>query len=128
MRATGPRSSFDDTGRPHPPHSGASPRGNRRMGANPPRQRRPAPPDLRRPDFRSYTVDVPAPGAVSGEDMTDLGQASAGCRSSMPRPATSGCSPPTSHVQRPEPVFEATGRRWNNELGGGHRSGPLTAG
>ncbi|MTQ97714.1 phosphoketolase [Pseudoflavonifractor sp. BIOML-A16] len=117
MRSYRPEELFDDTGRLIPALRELAPVGNRRMGANPHANGGQLLRDLRRPDFRSYTVDVPAPGAVSGEDMTELAKY---LRDVVKLNAEARnfrlFAPDEAMSNGLEPVFEATGRRWNNEL------------
>ena len=65
---------FDATGQLRAELAALAPRGTRRMGANPQRERRTAAADLRMPDFREYAVAVAAPGAVDAEDTGVLGK------------------------------------------------------
>ena len=51
-----------------------APKGDRRMGANPHANGGVLLRDLRMPDFREHAVDVPAPGAVDGQDTLVLGR------------------------------------------------------
>jgi xylulose-5-phosphate/fructose-6-phosphate phosphoketolase len=67
MRGYRPEELFDETGRLRPEIAGLSPKGERRMSANPHTNGGVLLRDLRLPDFRAYSVDVPAPGAVLAE-------------------------------------------------------------
>ncbi|MCD8119113.1 MAG: phosphoketolase family protein [Lachnospiraceae bacterium] len=49
------------------------PKGDHRISANPHANGGKLLRALRRPDFKSYAVDVPAPGAVKAQDMLELG-------------------------------------------------------
>lgn len=64
---------FDEDGKLLPEIRELAPDGKRRMGANPHANGGLLLRDLRTPDFRDYAVDVPAPGAVNAQDMTELG-------------------------------------------------------
>lgn len=64
---------FDDEGRLVPELLELAPEGRSRMGANPHANGGLILRDLRMPDFRDYAVDVPSPGAVSAQDMSELG-------------------------------------------------------
>lgn len=68
-----PQELFDENGKPVPELQELAPKGSRRMGANPHANGGLLLRDLRMPDFRDYAVDVPAPGAVTAQDMTELG-------------------------------------------------------
>ncbi|MBI3553273.1 MAG: phosphoketolase family protein [Elusimicrobia bacterium] len=67
MKSYKPRQLFDEEGRLRPELAALAPEGNRRMGANPHANGGLLLRDLRLPDFRSYAVKVPRPGAVSAE-------------------------------------------------------------
>ena len=62
-----PRELFDASGRLVEELAALAPKGPRRMSANPHANGGPEVRDLRLPDFRSYAVKVPSPGAVDGE-------------------------------------------------------------
>ncbi|NLH01825.1 MAG: phosphoketolase family protein [Clostridiales bacterium] len=68
-----PQELFDENGKPVPELQELAPKGSRRMGANPHANGGLLLRDLRMPDFRDYAVDVPTPGAVTAQDMTELG-------------------------------------------------------
>ncbi len=67
MQSYRPQELFDADGRLRPEIAALAPSGNRRMSANPHANGGLLLQDLRLPDFRSYAVDVPAPGATLGE-------------------------------------------------------------
>ena len=64
---------FDKNGRLIPGLAELAPEGKRRMGANPHANGGILLRDLRMPDFHLHAVDVPTPGAVSGQDTLVLG-------------------------------------------------------
>jgi xylulose-5-phosphate/fructose-6-phosphate phosphoketolase len=64
---------FDINGRLLPELAALAPTGDQRMGANPHTNGGLLVRDLHLPDFRSYAVHVPAPGAVSAPDTSVLG-------------------------------------------------------
>ncbi|HEX2138368.1 MAG TPA: phosphoketolase family protein [Woeseiaceae bacterium] len=68
-----PETLFDDGGCPVQEILDFSPRGERRMGANPHANGGVLLKQLRMPDFRDYAVDVPRPGCVKGEATRVLG-------------------------------------------------------
>ncbi|MBU5434265.1 phosphoketolase [Pseudoflavonifractor sp. MSJ-37] len=74
LRSYRPEELFDRNGTLIPELQALAPKGDRRMGANPRANGGLLLRDLRIPDFRDYAVPVPAPGAVEGEDMTELGK------------------------------------------------------
>jgi xylulose-5-phosphate/fructose-6-phosphate phosphoketolase len=67
MRSYRPEELFDEQGCPRPDISDLSPKGERRMSANPHSNGGVLLRDLRLPDFRAYAVDVPFPGATLAE-------------------------------------------------------------
>ena len=67
LRSYRPEELFDEAGRPRPELRELAPRGERRMGANPHANGGLLLRNLRLPDYRSYALAVPAPGAVTGE-------------------------------------------------------------
>ena len=74
LKSYHPEELFDRNGTLIPELQALAPRGERRMGANPHANGGLLLRDLRIPDFREYAVEVPAPGEVKGEDMTELGK------------------------------------------------------
>src|SRR5687767_5139681 len=74
MRSYRPEELFDQSGRLIPELRALSPKGTRRMGANPHANggvlRRP----LRMPDFRAYALKVDKPGQMTAENTRPLGQ------------------------------------------------------
>ena len=111
-----PQELFDDNGRLIPELRELAPKGTRRMGANPHANGGLLLRDLRMPDFREFGVDVPSPGAVNAQDMTELGgfvrdifklnQESRNFRVFGPDETMSN---------RLGKVFEVTNRSWNAE-------------
>jgi xylulose-5-phosphate/fructose-6-phosphate phosphoketolase len=73
MRSYKPEELFDETGRLMPELAELAPKGDRRMGANPHANGGMLLHDLVMPDFRSYAIDVRAPGGVKGQDTMVLG-------------------------------------------------------
>jgi Phosphoketolase len=71
MRSYQPGELFDDGGRLRPELADLSPRGARRMSANPHANGGLLLRDLRLPDFRDYAVALPAPGAATAESHPD---------------------------------------------------------
>src|SRR6266704_6047810 len=67
MKSYKPEELFDDSGTLKPELAARAPKGHRRMGANPHANGGVLLKDLVMPDFRSYAVDVPQPGAVTAE-------------------------------------------------------------
>jgi xylulose-5-phosphate/fructose-6-phosphate phosphoketolase len=67
MRSYRPAELFDANGKLIAELAELAPKGERRMGANPHANGGALLRDLKMPDFRGYAVDVPSPGAVTGE-------------------------------------------------------------
>jgi xylulose-5-phosphate/fructose-6-phosphate phosphoketolase len=67
LRSYRPEELFSEDGRPHDDLRCFSPKGARRMSANPHANGGTLLRDLRLPDFRRYAVEVPAPGATDAE-------------------------------------------------------------
>ncbi len=74
MQSYRPRELFDDSGRLRSEIAALAPSGDRRMSANPHANGGQLLEALRMPDFRSYAIDVPAPGATQGEATRVQGQ------------------------------------------------------
>jgi xylulose-5-phosphate/fructose-6-phosphate phosphoketolase len=74
MKSYKPEELFDQNGKLLPELAELAPKGDRRMGANPHANGGTLLRDLRMPDFRVHTVDVPFPGAVDGQDTLVLGR------------------------------------------------------
>jgi xylulose-5-phosphate/fructose-6-phosphate phosphoketolase len=74
MKSYKPEELFDKNGCLVPELAELSPKGDRRMGANPHANGGLLLRDLRMPDFRVYAVKVPSPGAVNGQDTMVLGK------------------------------------------------------
>jgi xylulose-5-phosphate/fructose-6-phosphate phosphoketolase len=73
LRSYRPEELFDESGRLKTDIAALSPRGTRRMGANPHANGGLLLRDLRMPDFRDYAVDVPIHGSPGGGDTRALG-------------------------------------------------------
>ena len=73
LKSYRPEELFDDQGRLKPELAELAPRGERRMGANPHANGGMLLRDLRMPDFRTYAVSVPEPGAPGIGDTHALG-------------------------------------------------------
>jgi xylulose-5-phosphate/fructose-6-phosphate phosphoketolase len=74
MRSYRPEELFDAEGRLKPELAALAPKGHRRMSGNPHSNGGLLLRNLRLPDFRSYEVKVPSPGAVDGEATVVLGR------------------------------------------------------
>ena len=73
MRSYRPEELFDDNGALIPELAALAPQGDRRMGANPHANGGLLLKALKLPDYRDYAVEVPKPGAVSGEATRVMG-------------------------------------------------------
>ncbi|MBI5201764.1 MAG: phosphoketolase family protein, partial [Elusimicrobia bacterium] len=67
LKSYKPAELFDKTGRLKPELAELAPKGDKRMGANPHGNGGLLTKDLRMPDYRSYAVQVPGPGASEAE-------------------------------------------------------------
>jgi xylulose-5-phosphate/fructose-6-phosphate phosphoketolase len=74
MKSYGPDELFDENGTLRAEFAEMAPKGNRRMGANPHANGGLLLEDLKMPDFRSYAVEVPRPGAVTAEATRVMGR------------------------------------------------------
>ncbi|MBU6464253.1 MAG: phosphoketolase family protein [Proteobacteria bacterium] len=74
MRSYHPEALFDTNGRLITQLQELTPTGNRRMGANPHANGGLLKRELKLPDFRSYGVEVPCPGAIVAEATRELGK------------------------------------------------------
>ncbi len=117
MRGYRPGELFDETGRLRSEIASLSPKGARRMSANPHANGGVLLRDLRLPDFRSYAVDVPKPGAVQAEAtrvqgafLRDVLRRNAGTRNFRL------FSPDETASNRWNAVFEATDRDSTAEI------------
>jgi len=114
LRSYRPEELFDEAGALRAEIAGLAPKGQRRMGANPHanggRVQRP----LELPDFRDYAVEVPEPGAATGEATRVLGRF---LRDVIKANPTSFrlMGPDETNSNRLNAVFEATDRTWTAE-------------
>ena len=74
MRSYEPETLFDEEGHLRLELQELSPRGDRRMGANPHANGGLLKRELKLPDYREYAVEVPQPGGASGEATKVMGQ------------------------------------------------------
>ena len=113
LRSYRPRELFDESGRLRPELAALSPRGNRRMSANPNANGGLLLRDLRMPNFSDYAEDVPKPGVqgigdtrVLGKFLRDVAAANASQRNFRL------FGPDETVSNRLEAVFETTNRQW----------------
>jgi xylulose-5-phosphate/fructose-6-phosphate phosphoketolase len=113
MKSYRPDELFDEQGKLVPALRALAPQGNRRMGANPHANGGLLLKDLKMPDFRDYALDVPAPGAVTGEATRVLGTF---LRDIMKRNLEEAnfrvFGPDETASNRLSALFEATDRTW----------------
>ncbi|MHA0287428.1 phosphoketolase family protein [Mycobacterium sp. C3-094] len=108
---------FDDDGRLHDDIAALAPEGPLRMSANPHTNGGLLLKDLRLPDFRSFAVDVPAPGATVAEATRVLG----GWLTEVIRLNPENFrifGPDETASNRLQAVYDATDKQWNAELAG----------
>jgi len=108
---------FDEHGAPCKMLRDMAPKGDRRMGANPHANGGKLLHDLRLPDFRKYAVDVPVPGSVDAQDMTELGgYVRDVLKLNMDAKNFRVFGPDETKSNRLNRAFEATQRNWNAEM------------
>ncbi len=111
-----PEELFDENFRLLPELEALTPVGNLRIGSNPHANGGKLLRDLRLPDFKSYGINVPAPGAVEAQDMMELGGF---VRDIFKLNAESRnfriFGPDETMSNRLNKVFEVTNRDWNAE-------------
>lgn len=117
LRSYRPEELFDDSGAPIQRLRDLPPKGNARMGANPHANGGLLLRDLRLPDFRDYGAEVPAPGAVEGEDMRYLGTFVRDIFA-LNRESRNFrvFGPDETMSNRLGAAFEETGRDWNGDI------------
>ena len=74
LRSYHPEELFDENGTIIKEIKELAPKGNRRMGANPVANGGLLLKELKTPNFQNYAVDVPYPGEIMAQDMTELGK------------------------------------------------------
>jgi xylulose-5-phosphate/fructose-6-phosphate phosphoketolase len=118
MRSYRAEELFDDTGKLIAELAALAPHGARRMGANPHANGGLLLKDLEMPDFRGYAVDVPKPGAVTGEATRVLGYL---LRDVMKQNQSSRnfrvVGPDETASNRLDALFEVTDREWMAQPG-----------
>ncbi len=114
MRSYRPEELFDADGRLRAEIADLAPRGERRMGATPYANGGLLMRSLCLPDFRTYAVDVPSPGAVDGEATRVMGQF---LRDVMKENLDARnfrlFSPDENNSNRWQDVLDVSQRRWN---------------
>jgi len=113
LKSYRPEELFDAGGRLIPELAALAPRGGRRMGANPHANGGLLLKDLRLPDFRSYAVEVQAPGRAEAEStrvmgyyLRDVMRLNLGDRNFRVM------GPDETASNRLDALFEVTGRAW----------------
>ena len=113
MRSYRPEELFDGRGRLRSELTTLAPTGTRRMGANPRANGGVLRTDLRLPDFRTYAVEVPQPGAVLGEATRVLGRFLRDVmRVNVDRRNFRVFGPDETASNRLDALFEVTSRPW----------------
>ena len=108
---------FDENGAPCKLLRDMAPKGDRRMGANPHANGGKLLRDLRLPDFRKYAVDIPVPGGVEAQDMTELGgYVRDVLRLNADAKNFRIFGPDESKSNRLNRAFEASKRNWNADM------------
>jgi xylulose-5-phosphate/fructose-6-phosphate phosphoketolase len=114
MRSYRPQELFDELGALRSELAELAPRGKRRMGANPHANGGRLVRPLELPDFRTYAMEVPEPGATTAEATRVLG---AFLRDVIAANPTSFrlMGPDETNSNRLNAVFETTDRAWEAE-------------
>jgi xylulose-5-phosphate/fructose-6-phosphate phosphoketolase len=114
MQSYKPEELFDEAGTLRPELAELAPRGTRRMGDNPHANGGLVLRDLELPDFRGFAVEVPAPGAVTGEATKVMGKFLAEVmRLNMDEGNFRLFGPDETRSNRLDAVLEVTPRTWN---------------
>ncbi|MET0702301.1 MAG: phosphoketolase family protein [Mycobacterium sp.] len=108
---------FDENGTLDPSIAALAPAGNLRMSANPHTNGGALLQDLRLPDFRTYGVDVPAPGGTIAEATKVLGQWLTDVIRLNPNNFRI-FGPDETASNRLQSVFDATDKQWDAEFVG----------
>ncbi len=111
MRSYRPEELFDANGRPWPGFEALTPPGDRRMGANPQANGGLHPRPLSMPDWRSYAVEMDAPGHERVESTRRLGELLRDIYTANDEPGTFRLfCPDETNSNRLGAVFEVTDR------------------
>jgi len=117
MKSYRPEELFEEGGRVRPEIAELSPRGTRRMGANPKANGGLRLQDLDLPDFRDYAVGVSRPGGADAEATRVMGRF---LRDVMKRNREARnfrvFSPDENNSNRWQDILEVTDRAWNAEI------------
>jgi xylulose-5-phosphate/fructose-6-phosphate phosphoketolase len=114
MKSYRPEELFDDRGAPVAELSALIPQGDRRMGANPHANGGLLLRDLHLPDFRSYAVKIPRPGAVDAEATRVTGAFLRDVmRMSSAQRNFRVVAPDETASNRLTDLFDATDRAWD---------------
>jgi xylulose-5-phosphate/fructose-6-phosphate phosphoketolase len=117
MKSYRPEELFDERGRFKPELAALAPKGEKRMGAIPQGNGGLLLRDLKLPDFRKYAIEVPQPGATTGEATRTMGKF---LRDVMKQNLETKnfrlFSPDENNSNRWGDVLDVTGRAWNAEI------------
>lgn len=113
MKSYEPEKLFDKGGALVPELQALAPEGGRRMGANPHANGGLLTKELKLPDFRSFAVEVPQPGSVTGEATREFGKFLRDViRLNAEERNFRIMGPDETASNRLDAVFEATERVW----------------
>jgi xylulose-5-phosphate/fructose-6-phosphate phosphoketolase len=117
MQSYRPEELFDERGTLRPELAALAPQGHRRMGANPHANGGLLLKELKLPDYRGYSVEIPQPGTVEAEATRVMGRF---LRDVMKLNADAQnfrlMGPDETSSNRLDAVFEVTDRVWMEEV------------
>ena len=116
MKSYRPDELFDNSGKLKPEIADMAPAGERRMSANPHANGGQLLVDLQMPDYRSYAVEVPNPGAVNAEATREMGKFLRDVMQlNLPSQNFRVFSPDENNSNRWQDILDVTNRTWMAE-------------
>lgn len=113
MKSYRPEELFDDDAHLLPEIADMAPKGDKRMAMNPVTNPGKRIRDLRLPDFREYSIDIPVPGQIEKQDMLILGEYLKDViKLNRENHNFRIFGPDETASNRLAPVFEETKRQW----------------
>lgn len=116
LKSYRPEELFDEKGRFKKEYADLAPKGNFRMGSNPHTNGGVLLHDLKMPDFRTYALQVPSPGATVGQATKTLGLLLRDVIAMNSEPRNFRIFGPDETVSNLlQSVFEVTNRQWDTK-------------